>query len=237
MRRSVVVQQHPQHRYRLILLTVTGAVVLFLGGYFIGAYGSLNRHLTDSGELQTLREQVMVAESELEQQRLWRVMRETRDDIESDALELVRQELAEQQALVLELDRAVKFYKGLMAPDEIDSGLSVHSIDLQPGVLPRHYQFRVLAQQSARKHQLLIGTLRIEIEGVQGEAITRLEFSKLSAEVPNSDIKLRFKYFQAIEGELELPEGFVPRKLLIYAKATKPTKVEFSREFPWVVKE
>ncbi|MCX2983322.1 hypothetical protein EYC98_20880 [Halieaceae bacterium IMCC14734] len=237
MRRSVVVQQHPHHRYRLIFLTATTAAALFIGGYFIGAYGSLNRLLTDSNELQTLRERVMATESDLEQQRLWRVMRETRDDIESDALELVRQDLAEQQALVLELDRAVKFYKGLMAPDELESGLSVHSIDLRAGALPGRYQFRILAQQSARKHQLLIGTLRVEVEGAAGEVATQLELSDLSAEVPSRDIKLRFKYFQAVEGELELPEGFVPRKLVIYAKATKPAKVEFSREFPWVVEE
>ena len=237
MRRSVVVQQHPHHRYRLLILAVTGAVGLFLAGYFIGGYGSLDQRLADTGELQWLRERVGLAETELEELRQWRANRETRGDIEGEALELLRQELAEQQALVQELDRAAKFYKGLMAPDELEAGLSIHSVDLQPGLLPRRFQFSILAQQSARKHQQLVGTLQFEIEGIQGDIITRLELSEISDEVPSRDIKLRFKYFQAVEGELELPEGFVPRKLVIYAKATKPTKVEFNREFPWVVEE
>ena len=124
-----------------------------------------------------------------------------------------------------------------MAPGEAEEGLSVRGIDLIEGVESGRYQFRILVQQSARKHELLTGSLRVELQGLRNGEPASHELSSLSAQVPKPDIRLRFKYFQAIDGELDLPVGFVPRKMIAYAKSAKPRKVEVRKEFPWSVQE
>jgi hypothetical protein len=49
------------------------------------------------------------------------------------------------------------------------------------------------------------------------------------------DIRLRFKYFQNIEGELALPEGFQPDRVQIAAVSTEPVSKTISEDFGWVV--
>ena len=49
------------------------------------------------------------------------------------------------------------------------------------------------------------------------------------------DIRLRFKYFQNIEGELALPEGFQPDRIQIAAVATEPVSKRINEDFGWVV--
>ena len=203
----------------------------------IGDYGSLQLSIESSAENRGLREIVSTQARELEELRQWQVDKQTRIDIDEVALELVRQELAAQQETIAELDKGIRFYKSLMAPEELAEGLSVRSIDLKPGPDEHRFQFRILVQQSARKHALLTGTLNIEVIGaVNGEEV-EYNLTELSEQVPSAGIRLRFKYFQAIEGELVLPEGFTPHLLRASAQSTKPRKAEFNREFAWSVQE
>jgi hypothetical protein len=48
---------------------------------------------------------------------------------------------------------------------------------------------------------------------------------------------LKFRYFQIIEGELVLPEGFEPTGMSVVAKASTPRKLEITEQFPWQLQE
>ena len=237
MRRSVVVQDNPLRRRWLVVGSTVLGVVVILVSFFSGGYSGLRQARETASENDSLRAELQLAQRQLSELQQWRENRETRDEIDSGALELVRQELADQHGVIAELEQGIRFYKSLMAPGETEEGLSVRGIDLIPGVDAGRYQFRILVQQNARKHDLLTGTLRVELQGVQQGSPAELELSLLSEQVPNPDIRLRFKYFQAIDGELALPEGFVPRKMVAYAKSSKPRKVEIRKEFTWSVQE
>ncbi len=237
MSRSVVVQEDPRLRRRNRMLIALGVLLLFLVGIAIGGYGSLYGALESAWENRKLRETVVVQAEELETLRQWKSDAETGRDIDRAALELVRQELAEQQESIAELEKGVHFYRSLMAPEELSKGLSVHSIDFKPGLESGAYQFRILVQQSSLKHELLTGTLNIVVLGtLDGEEVT-YNLSDLSEQVPSQDIRLRFKYFQAIDGELQLPEGFEPLSVSASARSSKPRRVKVEREFPWSVQE
>ena len=234
--RSVVVQDDPQRRRRNRILLVAAAFLLFFGGLAIGGYGSLTMGMESAQENRRLRQDVVMQAEELETLRQWKVENETRREIDRAALELVRQELATQQETIAELEKGIHFYRSLMAPDDQADGLSVRSIDIKPAREVK-YPFRILVQQSARKHDLLTGTLQIKVHGMlAGEAVS-YNLSQLSDQVPNPDIRLRFKYFQAIDGELELPEGFAPQTVSAAARSVKPRRSAVNKEFPWSVQE
>jgi hypothetical protein len=61
--------------------------------------------------------------------------------------------------------------------------------------------------------------------------------SELSDDVEEQEVPLRFRYFQAIEGEMVLPEGFQPEGLRIVARSQAPRKAEVTERFPWELKE
>lgn len=230
--RSIVIQDDPALRRRRRLLLGLGALVLFVLGALVGAWGNLYLGLESAWENRQLRGQIVSQARQLEQLRQWKSDAETRRQIDRAALEMVRNELAEQQEMITELEKGVHFYRSLMAPGELAEGLSVHSIDLKPGV-DDTYQFRILVQQSSRKHQLLTGNMKVLVHGeLKGEHIA-YNLSDLSEQVPEADIRLRFKYFQAIDGELKLPEGFSPTVVSTTARSNKPKRAVVQKDFPW----
>lgn len=235
--RSIVIQDDPRSRRRRRIRLTLAALGVFLAGVLLGGYGNLYLGLESAWENRDLREQIVSQARQLESLRQWKSDAETSQEIDRAALELVRLELAEQQEAIAELEKGVHFYRSLMAPGEQAEGLSVHSIDLKPGPNNDRYQFRILVQQSARKHNLLTGTLQILVHGDENGQEKAYNLSELSEQVPDPEIRLRFKYFQAIDGELELPAGFTPRTVSAAARATKPRRVNIEKEFPWSVQE
>ncbi len=235
--RSVVIQDDPSSRRRRRLRFALAALGLFLAGVLLGGYGNLYLGLESAWENRDLREQIVTQTRQLETLRQWRSDAETRREIDRAALELVRKELAEQQEAIAELEKGVHFYRSLMAPEEQSEGLSVRSIDLKPALDDGRYQFRILVQQSSRKHNLLTGTLSVMVHGDEGGEEKAYNLSDLSEQVPEPQIRLRFKYFQAIDGELALPDGFTPRTVSAAARSSKPRRVNIQKEFPWSVQE
>jgi hypothetical protein len=235
--RSVVIQHDPGRQLRRLLWGCVVLVVVFGGGMVVGAYSSYHLLWSSDGEYGELRDHIGLQEGELESLRHWQAANLTRRDVDAGALEIVRQELASEQEMIAELDRGIRFYKSLMAPGEVAEGLSVRSIDLSDNGKSGRYQFRVLVQQNSRKHALMTGTLNVSIAGMRAGEAVEFDLSELSRQVPKADIRLRFKYFQAIDGELELPEGFDPQLMRVTATSTKPRRSEVSEEFPWAVQE
>ncbi len=237
MSRSVVVQDDPRLRRRRTVFLFVGAICVFLAGLLFGAWGEVNFGLESTLENKRLRQTVVDQARRLDSLRQELSNIETRHDIDAAALELVRQQLAGQQEAIAELEKGIQFYRGLMAPGEVADGVSVHSIDLRSDRTNERLQFRVLVQQNSRKHELLTGKLQIFIEGLQNDLTVRYDLSELSEQVPNAEIRLRFKYFQAIDGELRLPEGFVPETVITRTESTKPKRTVAEQEFPWSTQE
>jgi hypothetical protein len=73
--------------------------------------------------------------------------------------------------------------------------------------------------------------------GRQNEEFVTFPLRAVSAEQDQLDIRLRFKFFQNIEGELTLPEGFVPNLVQIAAVETSPFEKTLDQDFSWVVKQ
>ena len=234
--RSVVVQEDPRRRRRLRVLAVLVVLGTFVAGVVLGVAG-VNLQLSIVQEKIDLQERMVFLSAQVEELQQWQSNNQTRRDIDAAALEMVRLDLASQQQTIAELERGIKFYKSLMAPEELQEGLSIRSIDIFPENEPGHYQFRILVQQSTRKHQLLTGSLNVWVVGELDGEMTRLDLSSLSEDVPNANIRLRFKYFQAIDGALSLPQGFIPQVVQMSAKSTKPRQSEISEEFPWAIQE
>jgi Tfp pilus assembly protein PilO len=226
--RTIVKRQHVRHREARLLLGILAAALLLGLGYFLG-------HRDIPSELSQT--SIPGAEKELAVLRDNFEAQEVQHQLDIATLEIVRKEIAAQKDQVSQLEEGLQFYKSLMAPEAITQGLSLRKLELVATDEPDRFVFRLVAQQEALKHPLLKGTLSIELFGQwDGDEIS-YPLAKLSDDFEESTVALRFRYFQAVEGELQIPPGFEPRGFKVVAKASSPHKAELREEYPWEVHE
>jgi Family of unknown function (DUF6776) len=236
---SALSRRARQRRKLIFVLTVALMLAVVLGvGFYLGqraAYSGMGRnpgsHRALLAELAAVRDQLASRDTELEVQR-------TRHEVDRSALEIVRQEIASQQEEIAGLEEGLQFYRSLMAPGDTDQGLSLYEIELVPGKEPRHYSFRIVVkQQAARKYAQVKGELSAVVFGMLNGEPVEYSLAQLSDDVEGDVIKLGFRYFQSIEGEMTLPEGFDPGGVSLVATARTPRKLEVREEFSWQIQE
>lgn len=226
--RTIVKRQHVRHRESRLLLGIL-AIVLLLGlGYVLG-------HRSIPSELPQpptpgVEEELTALRDSFEVQRV-------QHQLDVATLEIVRKEIAAQKDEIVQLEEGLQFYQSLMAPEVIAQGLSLRKLELVAIDEPDRFAFRLVVQQEALKHPLLKGSLSIELFGQwDGDEIS-YPLAKLSDNFEASTVALRFRYFQAVEGELQIPPGFEPRSFKVIAKASSPHTAEIREEYPWEVQE
>src|SRR5690606_40817254 len=103
-----------------------------------------------------------------------------------------------------------------------------------PGGAEQHFRLRLVLVQSMRQDAVVSGSVRIQIEGVQDNKPTELALSEARAE-PTGDANLpfRFRYFQNLEQDIVLPQGFEPRAINVEVRTAKLAPVRES--YPWQV--
>lgn len=220
-----------------LLLAVLISLGFVVAAFYIGeraAYSGmgLNPELYRAmkTQLPELQAQLVVAEARLEVQ-------STQNQMGQQALEMVRRDLSDQKEQIASLEEGLQFYRSLMAPGEIAQGLSLRPLELVALDNPGYYSYRIVAQQEARKHSQLKGELSVEVIGVLAGQQVSYSLAELSSDIEGSEIALRFRYFQTIDGELSLPEGFEPRSVSLVATAIAPRKMEVREQYPWQVTE
>lgn len=158
-------------------------------------------------------------------------------EIDRKSLEAVRLKVLELQTTIATLEEDNQFYRNLMAPSGNKRGLNFGSVEIVATDQPRTYDFKVVLQQLATNHQLLKGSLNFNIVGRKNGAITVLSLSDVSKDIKSVNIKLRFKYFQNIEGELVLPVGFEPERIELDARSTGKNATTIEKRFAWLAEE
>lgn len=235
--RLVVVPYRPVRTWliRLLLLVLTvGAVAL---SYFLGHLRGFSEQADAVAERDQLR---------LEQQSSSRIVEELRQEVanlklgakvDHKAGEEVRNQVILLKAQVAELEEDITFYRGLMAPTDNARGLTIGSLNVLTTGIPRQYAYKLVVLQLATNHQVLTGALNFNVVGWRdGERIS-LPLHQLSEQVDAEDIRLRFRYFQNIEGRLMLPEGFEPERIELVARSTGANAATVEKKFGWLVQE
>ncbi|NHO68189.1 hypothetical protein G8770_21780 [Aestuariicella hydrocarbonica] len=157
--------------------------------------------------------------------------------VDRQASEGVRNEVISLKSEIATLQEDISFYRGLMAPTGNERGLTIGSLNVISTGAPRQYEYKLVVQQLATRHTLLNGSLQFTIVGRQGEQMVALPLMDVSDNVDDENIKLRFKYFQTLEGRINLPESFEPERIELIAKSTGKQAVEVEKHFGWLVQE
>jgi hypothetical protein len=137
---------------------------------------------------------------------------------------------------VAQLEEDIVFYRQVVAEETEDTGLMIGQLDLDATTDPGRFRYKlVMRQKDADGDTFLVGHVNVNLVGLLDEEQVILALRDISEAEDELDIRLRFKYFQNIEGELALPEGFQPDRVQIAAVSTEPVSKTISEDFGWVV--
>jgi hypothetical protein len=220
-----------------LLFVLTALFVLTLAS---GIY--LGRHWADprgerkvqvelmQSELSAMEASLKAARGDLEIQR-------TRHEVDKHALELLRSEIAAEKERTADLEEGLSFYRSMVVSEATAKGLSLRKPELVPGDNTGRVRYRFFVQQKDREYEMVEGRLSVEVFGVSGDRELSYPLAKLSNDFDDKAATLQFRYFQAIEGEITLPDGFEPKGMKLEARARKPREMEVREQFPWTLQE
>ncbi|MBU3069465.1 hypothetical protein KOI40_06500 [Aestuariicella sp. G3-2] len=235
--RMVVVPYRPWRKAMLTLLLLAVSAAAVYGSYWFGQNQSHNLQEEAVAERDRLRVELADATSEADRLRQEVVNLKLGAEVDRKASEGVRNEVLELKSEIAGLQEDISFYRGLMSPSDNAQGLTIGSLNVISTGVPRQYEYKLVVQQLATKHNLLKGSLKFTIVGRQGEQLVTLPLKDVSDNVTSESITLRFKYFQTIEGRISLPASFEPERIELVAKSSGREPVVVEKKFGWLVQE
>lgn len=159
--------------------------------------------------------------------------------VEKSAGQLMQQELKSEQQKLFDTRKELAFYQRIISPELQADSLIIDSFSISPGSSGNSYRFNLVLIQQDKQRNFAKGTVEMKLHGFAGEKRETVDLLQLAG-FAKSDKAFSFKYFQIIEGEFTLPEGFKPEKVdvalkVAAARSAKSAKVD--KGFFWPLEQ
>ena len=214
----------PRFRRGPVIAGIAVTTALVLGGW--GLWRVLAGGAGDEATPAQLRAQLRRIES-LEQQ----VATLSRSDqISRDANRDLQATLSERDEEIAGLRADVAFYERFVGATAQRRGLSVHELTLQPQD-EQAWHFTATLTQNLNRGAVNAGRLLVSVEGTEAGKLRRLAWSDLRQQPNAPGVPYSFKYFQQVEGDLLLPPGFKPVRVI--ARVVPQGGAAVEQSFPW----
>jgi len=216
-----------------------GAVIalLFTSTFLMGRFLAI-------GDLAETKEKLIQVESELEQ---------TQGELKDVSESLVMQRQSSQvdnlsskelvnsvkdlQRSNNELEEELTFYRKIMAPELEKDGLGIDSVQITVTDKPSRFHFRTTLIQAGKQSQFLKGSVLIKFHGELDGKTKEFDIRELGT-FNTKLFQFQFKYFQNIQGFIELPDGFSVKTIDLVARTKGLRKNQsVSKQITWQPQE
>ncbi len=213
-----------------LLLSISALVIFWFGTFYEAGSGSTvslieklsSAKMTESSDaINSLREQLAKSEQA--------------SNIDKLAMQDLRVNIQRLRQQISQLEEDVLFYKQITNPDAKNSGLSVTAFDLMATAAADHYRYKIKFEKIGNPNSVVEGYANIAVTGVKDGMDLTLPLSVLSNSSQGENIRLRFRAFQDVEGEITLPYGFEPARVEILAVTEEPESKTLQKNFSWLV--
>jgi hypothetical protein len=160
-------------------------------------------------------------------------------EIDAAVLAQTRTEVAQGRARMARLEQDVTLYRSLVEGSVRTAGVSVHSLDIArvAGDEGRRYRYRLTFIQRAERQIEVQGFASVSVSGTRDGKALSIGLPGPDARQSGNRVPLRFVYFQTLEGDFSLPEGFQPLQVRVRAEIRKGKPPQAERTFDWTVVE
>lgn len=152
------------------------------------------------------------------------------DQISRDANRDLQSTLAERDEEIAGLRADVAFYERLVGSTAQRRGLSVHALRLQPQN-DTAWHFTSTLTQNLNRGAVSTGQLSMTLEGTRAGKLEKLAWADLRQQPNAPGMAYSFKYFQQVEGDIFLPQGFTPVRVSV--RLVPRTGAPIEESFTW----
>lgn len=140
---------------------------------------------------------------------------ETNSKIDAEAYRRVESELNQLQEKILEQQEELGFYEGIVGPSQ-RAGLRVQDFELAPAADQSAFRVHMVLAQALRANRRVSGYAELMVQGVADGQMRTLGLSDLAAKGhKNGRLDFSFRYFQNLQANLVLPDGFEPTLVIV----------------------
>lgn len=160
------------------------------------------------------------------------IMLERMTQIDSQAAAELHEEMKELQDEVYRLQEELEFYQAIITSTGSSEGLSIQGMQVERLPEANNYNFKLILTHVTKSDKVTEGVIEMTLEGLQDGVARVLNITEVVLN-PAIDLSFNFKNFKRIEGNMVLPEGFMPHRVIVrlQPKDTKLSKIK--RVFDW----
>jgi hypothetical protein len=226
----VSVRKKPKLFYLMAIVAVAGSVFL---AYELGRLNGGYSYLDQRRERDELTAVVAERDQTIEELRRQVAILETSQEIDQETYALVEQNLDELQAEIQAQEEELAFYRGIISPEDGAAGLRVESLELRPTDAEQGFLLHLVLVQAITHDRRVSGTVSFDISGsLDGERV-RLTLDDVVADGAGGALAYAFRYFQDLQRQLILPEGFEPDEVLMQIRPREPSGQASEQSFEW----
>ncbi|PKM46715.1 MAG: hypothetical protein CVV05_03310 [Gammaproteobacteria bacterium HGW-Gammaproteobacteria-1] len=233
----LVVTSHRPWRNRALAAGLALATVL--SGWGLFEYGR-SRAGFDTLTAQQQQTQLSQRNAELMQEivtlREEKAVLERSIQIDRQAYKALESTVGGLQADISEYKSELAFYRGIVSPKDAQQGLRVEAFDIAPNGVENGFRYKLVLTQVLKSDRLARGRASFEVEGLQDGQNKTLLMHEVNAEAIKF-FSFNFKYFQNFEGDLTLPAGFIPLRVVVKVDPTGGNADKVEKIVEWPVEE
>ena len=233
----MVVPYRRWYRTIVSISIILSLLAVAIGGYFYGHFDAARQYLVTSTDNERLSLSLREAQDEVNSLRSELAIAGRSNLVDQRATEEVQSTVSSLRQRISQLEQDVSFYRQVMSPDSDELGLIIAEFDVTPLDGPGRFHYKAVFRQAGAGDRVLEGKVEIAISGRIDEQRQVLPLASVLPESRTFDPALNFRYFQNVEGEFILPEGFVPEQVEVKAESSKPTAIKVEKIFSWSVVE
>lgn len=213
----------------MAVLAVIGAYLIFEFGRYQAGY-SLFDHDRD---VERLRRMLSAQKADLEDSERQLAILKTSREVDRQTYTQVEATLAELETKLQAQEEELEFYRGIVSPAAGEAGLRVQNLQIRPGASERRYSLQLVLIQSIAHNRRVEGVVRLRIGGTRDGEPVELALKDVGGAEGTSELEYGFRYFQALEQELELPLGFAPETIEVEISPSAPKADTTTQTFKW----
>jgi hypothetical protein len=161
------------------------------------------------------------------------MMMERTAGIDRETMTLLQNEIKVIQNEIYQLKGELEFYQGVMDATRSGKGLNIQGIRIENLARPRSYSLKLVLTHVAKSVKVAEGRIDIVFEGMRNATSAQLQLEEISLDEA-LDLNFKFRNFSRFESRLELPEGFVPDRIIVqlHPKDKKLTVIKSIFDWP-----
>ncbi len=232
----------------LLILLLLASIWLFFSGYLTpaGATGglqalSLRGKMDEQARmLDRQSEQILQLESQAAAAIRSR-------DVEVSANEVLRRKLSVAETDLAEARGRLLLYEDILSPKALDQGLNITHFAIKARVIDeegnklepdRYYQYHLVLANVRGGETVASGQFELTLSGQQDNKPVTLKLDQLSSGATGNTRKassntFSLKYYQSIEGQIELPKSFIPVQAVVVLHPAAEGSLAVTKTYDW----